>query len=298
MSDPKALAFSGLTQYRFRERGSGAIHNVSIDGLSTKQWRRFAQQLDSSRADFFRKSYRRFMGELADCQAADAADLTAAAEATEQMRRLKATLRVVREAAYQRMMRSWKKRNPISDAKKAAASIRKDAGEAAIKRLAEISAEQKELLTEGSFLQEVKSLRKAVTWCDASELRQMERQFRKRIGNVFSFIETTPKQLTAIRAKADAAPGQVQLEQRAAADGVDDFDVVAFLEDDEDDVMGRLVAESARSAVKFEVQTEANLRSERREQLLKKLESVSPDDGSRSAAEQQLAKMSLFRKPS
>ena len=75
MSDPKALAFSGLTQYRFRERGSGAIHNVSIDGLSTKQWRRFAQQLDSSRADFFRKSYRRFMGELADCQAADAADL-------------------------------------------------------------------------------------------------------------------------------------------------------------------------------------------------------------------------------
>ena len=298
MNETSALVISGLTHYRFRERGTDTVHDVPIDQLSTKQWRRFAQQISASRADLFRKSYQRFMREVAALGGAEAGDATQVAEKTLQMRRLKATLRVVREAAYARIVRSWAKKDPSCDLQAATRVIRQRAGDAAIKRLAVIRAEQKEILNDPSFIATVDALREQVTWCDMRELRQIERTFRKRIGNVFAFIEITTEQVSVIRTEVNSSQHQLQLNQRSTSPQLDDFDVVAFLEDDEEDVMGRMLAESAKVAPRFEVQSEEKLRSERREQLLQKLEGQDTPGNSRGAAEEQLAKMNMFRKPS
>lgn len=298
MNATSAMVISGLTHYRFRERGSTSVCERPIEELSTKQWRRFSEQIAASRAQLFRQSYQRFMRELAAQEGAHAEDLNQVAEETTQMRRLKATLRVVRDAACNRILRSWRKQNPSCDAQAAVRVIRQKAGDAAIKRLEMIREEQKEILGDPSFAEEVAALRNGVTWCDAVELRQMERLFRKRIGNVLAFIEMTPEQCVVIRHETLEGQHPLQLEQRTASPQLDDFDVVAFLEDDEEDVMGRLLAESMRTPPKFEVQTEKQLRSERHEQLLRKMETEQGAGDSRGAAEQQLAKMNMFRKPS
>ena len=244
MNDESSLVISGLTHYRFRETGSDEIHEMPVGELSTKQWRRFAQQAGDSRAEIFWQTYRRFMAELAQLQGCDGSDCPDIADQTLEMRRLKATLRVVRDAACQRMLRSWRKKHVQLDDESALRVVRHKAGQAAVQRLAILSTEQKEILGDEQHVSSVEALRAQVSWCNSRDVRRMERAFRKRIGNVFAFIEITPDQIAAFRAEAATQQPRepLQLTARAPSHKLDDFDVVAYLEDEDDDVMARMLS--------------------------------------------------------
>ena len=87
----------------------------------------------------------------------------------------------------------------------------------------------------------------------------------------------------------------LQLKQRSILEQSDDSDILAFLEEDDDEELVKSLNTPNREIPKFEIDQPKETMAERHRRLLEKLQN-GPDIDSRDAAAQQLMRMNLLRK--